>query len=1298
MAFEIISSQIVARGSAYQPNVNTPVDTSSATAVLIFVACLSQPAGTPTVKVGNVTANYLGKINNGTNSSAWAFALIDPPKGAVTQVNITWPNTYMEGGTTGIVVLDGALSFGFFDAKTGNPDIVLGGTTLKGGGKVISFGHGAYINDIEVKTGTGGSSAPIQLVKSLTANANCPSVIASMDYSGIGVAVTTTIGKPATTNNNNPYGGVMVEVEGSSAPPKQTVSPGGIASGARFGAILVTRVGEKIVGPSSIVGTRGIGTPTVTKQTLAIWDAAYSNADLTLSGSPALVVEKTAAANVHSLVLGSLPVAGNEKKYMEFTVNALGATTTAAIGFTSTQSVARNVQLGAFGSSGLAWTADGQARMDNAGLSGRLAWAVGDVLMVAIDTVNGWVFFGKNGVWQNAGNASQAVNFENGDGKANNSAFVMGAPGWPVFDGHIVGDKITANFGRAAFAHTMPTGYSALDAAPVASPKTITMTGKASSVAFGAAKANHVLHGTGIASTAAFGTHVIKPVQSLRPLGIASTAVFGTAKVNHILKGIGKASSATLGTAKVIQVAKPSGIATTTALGTAKIGMVLKGAGLPSAAAFGSAKVNHKLTMTGKASSAVLGSHKIGFSVKPSGIVSTAALGAPKVHHRIVMTGKATGVQIGVFSVKGSTIVTMAGKASSAVLGSFSVLRGAVTLSAPGIASTALLGSFSVARGKVTVAANGIAATARFGAHKLNFVVKTSGLAVGSALGTPLVKGKYALGPSGISSASALGQPAILRGAVHVTFVGLPASSALGIAGVTTGATLVSAPGIAASSSAGSPTLTTGKVTVSPVGKATSAALGTPLVSTGRAMVAPAGIASLARFGTQRANHVLHGTGIASLARFGTAKTVHRVQTVGLAPTGGVGTHKVGQKFQTVGISSAARFGTHVLTPGRVTVNMTGVKSGGVGTPLILTGALVLVPVAITSTARFGTAALARGAVSVSPAGIAKTSALGAPFVSAGGAMVAPNGIPSTARYGAHALTAKVTVTMTGIALSAVLGQPSVKAVSSVLPAGIAPSSALGTARAIQTTYVMSITGKRAIGAVTVQAGARTLAPTGIASTSALGAPVLLKGQTLLRPPGIAPKSALGIAALSTGPVTVRPASVVTGGMGQPSVKQRIAAMGIDSTAAFGQLRIEVGTIALQAPGIASKAALGTHQVQRGGVSVAPVGIPRAAAVGQPVVVRQEIIRLPGLPSGVAFGVSIIRTSGVQVEVPGIASGERFGLPYAFVGERPLGLPAYSFKVEGQVWKWMVPKSEAGGFFQVPTMQTFKFKVPRRAK
>lgn len=78
------------------------------------------------------------------------------------------------------------------------------------------------------------------------------------------------------------------------------------------------------------------------------------------------MVEKTASAATHSIVLVvTVPVVSGEKKYFEVTVNVLGTTTAAALGFTQNQSVALNVQLGAFGSSGIGWDATGNARQDN---------------------------------------------------------------------------------------------------------------------------------------------------------------------------------------------------------------------------------------------------------------------------------------------------------------------------------------------------------------------------------------------------------------------------------------------------------------------------------------------------------------------------------------------------------------------------------------------------------------------------------------------------------------------------------------------------------------------------------------------------------------------------------------------------------------------------------------------------------------------------------------------------------------------------------------------------------------------
>ena len=94
-----------------------------------------------------------------------------------------------------------------------------------------------------------------------------------------------------------------------------------------------------------------------------------------------------------------------------------------------------------------------------AALTGVSTVANGDVLMVAIDLVNGKLFLGKNGTWWNSGNPA-----------AGTGAVATNLANYPVFipaigngGGNMTNFSCSLNFGQQPFTYTKPTGFKALN-------------------------------------------------------------------------------------------------------------------------------------------------------------------------------------------------------------------------------------------------------------------------------------------------------------------------------------------------------------------------------------------------------------------------------------------------------------------------------------------------------------------------------------------------------------------------------------------------------------------------------------------------------------------------------------------------------------------------------------------------------------------------------------------------------------------------------------------------------------------
>jgi hypothetical protein len=75
-----------------------------------------------------------------------------------------------------------------------------------------------------------------------------------------------------------------------------------------------------------------------------------------------------------------------------------------------------------------------------------------DVVGVAVDVSNHLVWFHRNGTYQNSGNPATGVN---------GIDYVATGAVFPCFQGRATSDQVTLNVGSTAFAHSVPSGFTA---------------------------------------------------------------------------------------------------------------------------------------------------------------------------------------------------------------------------------------------------------------------------------------------------------------------------------------------------------------------------------------------------------------------------------------------------------------------------------------------------------------------------------------------------------------------------------------------------------------------------------------------------------------------------------------------------------------------------------------------------------------------------------------------------------------------------------------------------------------------
>lgn len=190
--------------------------------------------------------------------------------------------------------------------------------------------------------------------------------------------------------------------------------------------------------------------------------------------------------------------------------------------------------------------------------------------------------------------------------------------------------------------------------------------------------------------------------------------------------------------------------------------------------------------------------------------------------------------------------VTLAGVASAEVIGSPTLVAGAVGADAGGVASAEAVGT-----PQLTTSVN----------------VTASGIPSAEAVGTPLLTVGGVLAPDGVPSGEAVGTPTVAPGAASTTPGGVPSAEAVGTPALTL---TVTTAGVPSAEAVGTPALTLGPAEVVTAGVPSGEVVPAPAVTAGPISASATGIPSAEVVPAPRVSMSLFVAGIPSQAAVGT--------------------------------------------------------------------------------------------------------------------------------------------------------------------------------------------------------------------------------------------------------------------------------------------------------------------------------------------------------------------------------------------------------------------------------------------
>lgn len=433
-----------------------------------------------------------------------------------------------------------------------------------------------------------------------------------------------------------------------------------------------------------------------------------------------------------------------------------------------------------------------------------------------------------------------------------------------------------------------------------ASSQTVTLIAIASTEVFGTAQLNLFLVLTGIASGEVLEGVVVTPGSvTITLTGIGSLEIVGTAQLNLNIVLAGITSQEGLGLAKLNLSLVLTGIASGEVFGATKLNLNLVLVGIVSGEFFGLTKINLSLVLVGISSLEVFGTSVLTtvYMLALTGISSLEVFGQTTIQVYLLLVGVSSQEIFGVLAVlRGVVTVSPSGIVSLEAFGTSIVSAGSLFLSLSGIASTEAFGVLVVTPGSVSLTLTGIVSLETFGLSQLNRSVVVVGIVSSEVFGTSSLNLFLVL--VGIVSLETFGLTVVVPGSVTITLVGITSAEAFGAWVVSSGGTVLSLSGIPSLEVFGLGMVTTGVVSIQTVGIVSTEVFGIYVVSS---------IVTLNLFG------------ISSLEVFGLANLL---VLTGIYP---------------LGVSSLEVFGNWVVTPGSVSVFLTGlVSSETFGTSLIL--------------------------------------------------------------------------------------------------------------------------------------------------------------------------------------------------------------------------------------------------------------------------------------------------------------------------------------------------------------------------
>lgn len=195
----------------------------------------------------------------------------------------------------------------------------------------------------------------------------------------------------------------------------------------------------------------------------ATWNPAGTNPNITLSnGNLTAEVTGPNAPDAYTVSASSGDSFDSGKRYFEIEIGAIaGSPAHVSIGFADSDIDPAGDELGDL-QWGYAWRLDGYKENNGNSVVYGSPASAGDVLMLAIhgyidgQIAKADIWYGVNGIWFDGGNPSIGV------GSAFSGAIAPFSTDWGVRASvRNTGDKLTANFGAAAFDFSVPSGFGA---------------------------------------------------------------------------------------------------------------------------------------------------------------------------------------------------------------------------------------------------------------------------------------------------------------------------------------------------------------------------------------------------------------------------------------------------------------------------------------------------------------------------------------------------------------------------------------------------------------------------------------------------------------------------------------------------------------------------------------------------------------------------------------------------------------------------------------------------------------------